>query len=174
MNEKEVWNIVLEELGGTLSKANFHTWFPNTHLAKYDNGEVLIGVPNDFVKEWLEDKHRIKILEIMRNHFPSIRAVNFAIKTIKKEPTIQKDMSSEERISQALPLESREDGLNPRYTFRNFIIGPFNELAYSASQAIIRAPGVTYNPFFVYGNTGLGKTHLIQATGQTIKQNYLK
>ena len=173
MNEKEVWNIVLEELGGTLSKANFHTWFPNTHLAKYDNGEVLIGVPNDFVKEWLEDKHRIKILEIMRNHFPSIRAVNFAIKTIKKEPTIQKDMSSEERISQALPLESREDGLNPRYTFRNFIIGPFNELAYSASQAIIRAPGVTYNPFFVYGNTGLGKTHLIQATGQTIKQNYL-
>ncbi len=173
MNEKEVWNIVLEELGGTLSKANFHTWFPNTHLAKYDNGEVLIGVPNDFVKEWLEDKHRIKILEIMRNHFPSIRAVNFAIKTIKKEPTIQKDISGEERLAQALPLESREDGLNPRYTFKNFIIGPFNELAYSASQAIIRAPGVTYNPFFVYGNTGLGKTHLIQATGQTIKQNYL-
>jgi chromosomal replication initiator protein len=173
MNEKEVWNIVLSELEGTLSKANFQTWFPNTHLVKYDNGEVSIGVPNDFVKDWIEGKHKIRILEIMRTHFPSVRAVNFIIKTIKKEPTIQKDGDLTERLSQALPLENREDGLNPRYTFKNFIIGPFNELAYSASQAIIKAPGVVYNPFFVYGNTGLGKTHLIQATGQTIKQNYL-
>jgi chromosomal replication initiator protein len=109
----------------------------------------------------------------MRGHFPSVRAVNFAIKTIKKEPTIQKENPIEERLLQTLPLENRDDGLNPRYTFKNFIIGPFNELAYSASQAIIRAPGVVYNPFFVYGNTGLGKTHLIQATGITIKQNYL-
>lgn len=173
MNEKDVWNIVLGELETLLSKANFQTWFLNTHLVKYDNGEVLIGVPNDFVKEWIENKHRIKVLEIMRNHFPSIRAVNFAVKTIKKEPTIQKDTSLEERLAQSLPLENREDGLNPRYSFKNFIIGPFNELAHSAAQAIIKAPGVTYNPFFIYGNTGLGKTHLIQATGHAIKQNYL-
>ena len=173
MNEKEVWNIVLGELEGYLSKANFQTWFPNTHLVKYDNGEVLIGVPNDFVKEWIEGKHRIKILEIMRNHFPSVRAVNFAVKTIKKEPTIQKETPLEERLSQALALENREDGLNPRYSFKNFIIGPFNELAHSAAQAIIKAPGIAYNPFFIYGNTGLGKTHLIQATGHAIKHNYL-
>jgi chromosomal replication initiator protein len=172
MNEKEVWNIVLSELENTLSKAHFQTWFPNTHLVKIDNGEVTIGVPNDFVKEWIDGKHKMKVLEIMRNHFPSVRSVVFTVKTIKKDPTIAPNFKEEVRLSQALPLENREDGLNPRYTFKSFIIGGFNELAYAASQAIIKNPGTTYNPFFVYGNTGLGKTHLIQATGQAIKTNF--
>jgi chromosomal replication initiator protein len=174
MNEKEVWNIVLGELETTLSKANFQTWFPNTHLVKIDNGEVTIGVPNDFVKDWLEGKYKMKVLEIMRNHFPSIRSVVYAVKTIKKDPTIthQHQFATENRVSQALPLENRDDGLNPRYTFKQFIIGGFNELAYAASQAIIKSPGQVYNPFFVYGNTGLGKTHLIQATGHAVKQNF--
>lgn len=171
MNEKEVWNIVLAELENTLSKANFQTWFPNTHLVKIDNGEVTIGVPNDFVKDWLESKYKLQVLEIMRNHFPSIRSIVYTVKTIKKDPTITQNQHSQERISQVLPLENREDGLNPRYTFKSFIIGGFNELAYAAAQAIIKNPGSVYNPFFVYGNTGLGKTHLIQATGQAIKQN---
>jgi len=168
MNEKEVWNIVLAELEASLSKANFQTWFPNTHLVKIDNGEVTIGVPNDFVKDWLEGKYKMKVLEIMRNHFPSIRSVNYAIKTIKKDPQVQNHGA--DRLSQALPLENREDGLNPRYTFKSFIIGGFNELAHAAAQAIIKNPGHVYNPFFIYGNTGLGKTHLIQATGSAIKQ----
>jgi chromosomal replication initiator protein len=171
MNEKEVWNIVLSELESTLSKANFQTWFPNTHLVKIDNGEVTIGVPNDFVKDWLDGKYKLKVLEIMRNHFPSIRSIVYTVKTIKKDPTIT-NSHSENRLSQALPLENRDDGLNPRYTFKQFIIGGFNELAYAASQAIIKNPGTTYNPFFVYGNTGLGKTHLIQATGHAIKHNF--
>lgn len=170
MNEKDVWNIVLSELENTLSKANFQTWFPSTHLVKIDNGEVTVGVPNDFVKDWLEGKYKLNILDIMRRHFQSIRSVNFAVKTIKKDPTITQQIP-ENRLSQALPLENRDDGLNPRYTFKQFIIGGFNELAYAASQAIIKNPGSVYNPFFVYGNTGLGKTHLIQATGHAIKQN---
>lgn len=172
MNEKEVWNIVLAELEATLSKANFQTWFPNTHLVKIDNGEVTIGVPNDFVKDWLEGKYKLKVLEIMRNNFPSIRAINYAVKTIKKDPQIQNSFSTQERLSQALPLENREDGLNPRYTFKSFIIGGFNELAHAAAQAIIKNPGHVYNPFFVYGNTGLGKTHLTQASGLAIRQNF--
>lgn len=173
MNEKEVWNIVLNELENTLSKANFQTWFPNTHLVKIDNGEVTIGVPNDFVKDWLESKYKLKVLEIMRNHFPSIRSIVYAVKTIKKDPSITNSHSQIERVSQVLPLENREDGLNPRYTFKSFIIGGFNELAYAASQAIIKNPGTVYNPFFVYGNTGLGKTHLTQATGAAIRDNFV-
>lgn len=171
MNEKEVWNIVLGELEQTLSKANFQTWFPNTHLVKIDNGEVTIGVPNDFVKDWLEGKYKLMALEIMRKHFPSVRSIVFAIKTIKKDPTI-KESHSESKLAPQLNLENRDDGLNPRYTFKQFIIGGFNELAYAASQAIIKNPGSTYNPYFVYGNTGLGKTHLIQATGHAIKTNF--
>jgi chromosomal replication initiator protein len=116
-------------------------------------------------------KQFLGTLEIMRNHFPSIRSIVYAVKTIKKDPTII-NTASEARFSQALPLENREDGLNPRYTFKQFIIGGFNELAYAASQAIIKNPGSVYNPFFVYGNTGLGKTHLIQATGHAIKHNF--
>lgn len=172
MTEKEVWNIVLSELEATLSKANFQTWFPNTHLVKIDNGEVTIGVPNDFVKDWLEGKYKLKVLEIMRNHFPSIRSINYAVKTIKKDPQIQNSHPKENLLSQALPLENREDGLNPRYTFKSFIIGSFNELAHAAAQAIIKTPGHVYNPFFVYGNTGLGKTHLTQATGMAIRTNF--
>ena len=89
MNEKEVWNIVLSELENSLSKANFQTWFPNTHLVKIDNGEVTIGVPNDFVKDWLDGKYKLKVLEIMRNHFPSIRSVSGNLVSLKILGTVR-------------------------------------------------------------------------------------
>ena len=172
MQEKEAWNIVLEELRQTLSKANFQTWFSGTFFLKMDNGEVYIGVPNDFVKDWLNDKYKIKVLEIMRGHFPSVRSVTYTVKQIKKDQNPLGPQAENKIAPPLINIDSREDGLNPRYTFRNFVIGSFNELAYASAQAIVKNPGTTYNPFFVYGNVGLGKTHLIQATGQAIKQNF--
>lgn len=177
MPEKEAWNIVLEELRGTLSKANFQTWFNNTFFVKIENGEVYVGVPNDFVKDWLNDKYKLKVLEIMRGHFPSVRSVTYTVKQLRKDqnpPNNQLNQDNlEDRVAPPLiNLDNKEDGLNPRYTFRNFVIGGFNELAYASAQAIMKNPGTTYNPFFVYGNVGLGKTHLIQATGAAIKQNF--
>ncbi len=172
MQEKQCWEIVLSELGQNLSKANFQTWFAKTELFKVEDGEAHIAVPNDFVKGWLDDKYKIKTLDIMRNHIPSIRSVIYVVKDMKKDEVTEQKPALYERISQALPLELREDGLNPKYTFKSFIIGSFNELAYAASQAIIKAPGMAYNPLFIYGNTGLGKTHLIQASGNAIRENF--
>src|SRR6185369_11331490 len=108
----------------------------------------------------------------------NMRAVEYTI--VKTEATKQetaeiKDGSARE-MEKELPLKdlyvNQEDNLNPRYHFNSFIVGGFNELAYAASQAIIESPGTKYNPFFIYGGTGLGKTHLIQAVGNSIKDKY--
>jgi chromosomal replication initiator protein len=171
MPEKECWTIVLSELEHILSKANFQTWFTGTGFYKYDNGEVQIAVPNDFVKEWIEDKYKLQILEIVRNNFSSIRSVVYTIKQLPKNEQVQAKTPLYERIIQNLPFEVREDGLNPKYTFDNFIIGDFNELAHAASQATVKKPA-TYNPLFIYGNTGLGKTHLLQATGNALRDKF--
>jgi chromosomal replication initiator protein len=171
MQEKDCWNIVLAELENTLSKANFQTWFNNTGFYKFDSGEVQIAVPNDFVREWIEGKYKLHILEIVRQHFPSIRSVVYIIKQLPKAEASQIKTPLHEKIIQNLPFEVREDGLNPKYTFENFIIGDFNELAYASTQATLKAPA-TYNPLFIYGNTGLGKTHLLQATGNSLRVKY--
>lgn len=168
MNEKECWNLVLAEMEQSLSKANFQTWFSGTGLYKIDGSEVIIAVPNDFVKDWLDSKYKLQVLEIIRGSFPSIRALTYVVKQLPKNELVQPKTPLYERITQALPLESREDGLNPKYSFDNFIVASFNELAYAASMAIIKTQAV-YNPLFIYGNTGLGKTHLLQATGNSLK-----
>jgi len=172
---KTLWDSVLDEVEGSISKPNFTTWFKDTFIVKRDGGSVYVGVPNTFVKQWLSQKFNQDIIKHLRELDGTVRSVEYMIAQPKniKPPSKQKgDVSS----SESLPLEehsiSKEDNLNPRYTFDNFVIGPFNELAHAASQAIIKQPGVVYNPLFIYGNTGHGKTHLTQAIGNQIKQLY--
>ena len=168
---KKVWENVLAEIEMNISSANFTTWFKNTYITKEDRGSVYIGVPNDFVKEWLHTKYHKTILQALRNQDESIRGVEYVVS--KKGNSRQNRKPSVPQLHE-LPLNnnfiSKRDNLNPRYRFDNFIIGTFNELAFSASKAIISKPGI-YNPLFIYGPTGMGKTHLIQAVGNTIKDN---
>lgn len=166
----------LSEIEQSVSRANFSTWFKNTSIAKQDNGTACVGVPNEFVKDWLFNKYHKLILKTLMNHSEAIRGVEFII---VKHDLRQKTEESEQQksfINKELPLAdlyiNKEDNLNPRYIFDGFIVGGFNELAFAASQAIVSKPGTSYNPFFVYGGTGLGKTHLIQAIGNTIKTKY--
>jgi chromosomal replication initiator protein len=164
------------EIESTTSKANFSTWFKNTHISKEEDGTAYLSVPNEFVKDWLINKYHKLILKTLRNAAENIKNVEYVIS--KHEPK-QKEVLFEQKpsfINKELPLQdlyiNKEDNLNPRYVFENFIVGPFNELAYAASQAIVNRPGSLYNPFFVYGSTGLGKTRLIQSVGNAIKQKY--
>jgi chromosomal replication initiator protein len=170
-----IWNHVLTDLELVISKANFITWFKNTAGVKIDDGVFFVAVPNEFYKEWLSNKFSKEIMKSMRNHCESVRSMGFIIS--KNIPVSeQKKTSSSQKTTDSgfikeLPLETvsvRKDNLNPKYTFENFIIGSFNEVAYSAAQATLRQPG-TYNPLFIYGSTGLGKTHLIQAVGNALK-----
>lgn len=169
----QLWQACLIDLEGEVSKPNFTTWFKNTNLINLESGTATIGVPNDFVREWLQTKFHKLILKTLMNHDDSIRAVEYEI--IKPNQQIDSKKHTNQ-TSQPLPLQdlyvNREDNLNPRYIFETFIVGSFNELAYAASQAIVKNPGSVYNPFFIFGNTGLGKTHLIQAIGNAVKHNF--
>lgn len=174
LDNKSLWDKALLDIEETVSKANFTTWFKDTFVAKYEDGVVYIGVPNPFVKDWLYTKYHKITLKTLRDLSESIRAVEYVVSKVDKSaPKIDSIAVKQVFDNQELPLDnyyiSREDNLNPRYTFQNFVIGSFNELAHAASQAIIKQPGIVYNPLFIYGPTGHGKTHLIQAAGNHIK-----
>ncbi|MDQ5957666.1 MAG: chromosomal replication initiator protein [Patescibacteria group bacterium] len=177
MDYEQLWNNVLTQIGLEVSRVNFNTWFKNSVIADYKDGNVAVGVPNQFVKEWLEGKYTKDILRILRNIHPSIRSVTFII--IKNENSIKRNNLANLNTSnqnQSLPLDNisinKEDNLNPKYSFDNYIIGPFNDVAYAAASSIMNNPGISYNPFFVYGGTGLGKTHLLQSVGNNVKKKY--
>jgi len=175
MNTKELWEKCLSEVELNISKANFTTWFKNTSIVKEDGGTLYIGVPNEFVKDWLYNKFHKLILKTIITHEEGVRNIEYIIH--KNEVSIKPIENTQKlNINKELPLNdfylNKEDNLNPKYNFNSFIVGPFNELAYAVSQAIIANPGQNYNPFFVYGGTGLGKTHMIQAIGNTIKSKH--
>lgn len=172
MDYKQLWNSVLAEIELSISKANFTTWFKDTRIVKEDEGVVVLSVPNAFVKEWLHQKYHHTILKSLRDLDTSVHAVEYVVN--KEESRRREDKDNKDSFGmKELPLPevyiNKEDNLNPRYTFETFVIGSFNELAHAAAQAVIKSPGLMYNPLFIYGSTGHGKTHLIQAIGNHIK-----
>lgn len=177
METKELWSKCLSEIELSISKANFTTWFKNTYILKEEGGVIQIGVPNEFVKDWLYNKFHKLILKTLIGNDEHIRGVEYVInkQDIKHDQEVRggDKTVAKTTINKELPLSdlyiNKDDNLNPKYNFNSFVVGPFNELAYAVSQAIISNPGQNYNPFFVYGGTGLGKTHMIQAIGNTIK-----
>lgn len=177
METRKVWESVLGEIELQVSKATFSTWFKDTFISKVDDGTVYLAVPNAFIRDWLANKYHKTILKGLRDHGQdvSVRAVEYVIsKTTERRPA---EVQQKPSTNVELPLQehyiNKEDNLNPRYTFETFVVGSFNELAHAASQAVIKKPGISYNPLFIYGGTGRGKTHLIQAVGNTIKTNHV-
>lgn len=168
---KELWENALVELELTISKPNFNTWFKDTHIVKVEEGAVYLGVPSQFARDWLSTKFHKDILRSLRGLSDTVRTVEYIISRGPKkhadEPRTVPTPPSE------LPLESvhAKTNLNPRFTLGSFVVGPFNELAHAAAQAVIRKPGIAYNPLLIYGPTGLGKTHLIQAVGNHFRMN---
>ena len=173
MADKDLWKTVLAEMELTLSRANFTTWFKGTSLLSNNNGSLVISVPNGFVKEWLENKFNKQIFQIIRNIDPSIREIKYTIGGLRVGPFSQK-----KDLVQFIPEKVNEEcsdadidkatNLNKRYSFDSFVVGPSNELAHAASLAVVNNLGKVYNPLFIYGGVGLGKTHLLQATGNLV------
>lgn len=161
---RELWENALTDLELTLPKAAFSTWFRDTHVVKVEDGVVYVGVPSQFVRDWFLAKYHKMILASLRRLSDSVRSVEYVISKHPKK-TVE-DVPRPTSVGE-LPLEAvhAQTNLNPRYTFDTFIVGSFNELAHAAAQAVIKAPGIAYNPLFIYGESGLGKTHLIQAVG---------
>ncbi len=175
MENNELWQSVLAQMQFHISKANFATWFQNTEIIEKNNDHVVISVPNAFSKEWLSNKYNKLILKTIRDLDNNIKDLEFIIKP-QATKQVSKPLPENERIeTEQLKFEefkaNKETNLNPRYTFDNFVVGSFNELAHAAALAVSENPGMTYNPFFIYGGVGLGKTHLIQAIGNKVADN---
>jgi len=171
----KLWENALVEIETAVSRANFSTWFKETRIIKEQDGVIYLGVPNSFTQQWLNKKFHNSILKILRQANEQVRALEYVVeKEGGEKGTAKKSVAVTPTIS--MPLQdfyiNKEDNLNPRYTFDTFVVGPFNELAHAASQTVIKTPGQTYNPLFVYGSPGRGKTHLIQAVGNKIKKDF--
>lgn len=172
MDNDQLWNNVLVEIELAVSKANFNTWFKDTRILKQEDGVVVVSVPNAFAKDWLLNKYHKTILKSLRSLAENVRALEYLVAKDEKHKAVEMSRTSLSPTAE-LPLHDfyidKENNLNPKYTFESFVVGPFNELAHAAAQAVIKKPGSVYNPLFIYGNTGHGKTHLIQAVGNHIK-----
>lgn len=173
MNDYEtMWEKASTNIELDISQANFNTWFKDTFISRIDDGIVTVAVPNQFVKNWLAEKFHKTILKHLIDTDDTVRNIDYIIQ--KKEDRKEPPRRSAPSMNNRLPIESlyinKDDNLNPKYTFDSFVVGDFNEVAYSAAQAIIKKQDVVYNPFFVYGSTGFGKTHLIQSIGNHIKK----
>jgi chromosomal replication initiator protein len=178
MTNQELWQTVLSEIELSISKANFTTWFKNTSIISQKDGEIVVGVPNGFTREWLENKYNKIILKSLRDAIGKVKKVNYIIASSIKPTTGPKIKRDEKKDKKPIVLKEQLDiqeykidentNLNPRYNFDSFVVASFNELAYAASQSVIKDLGKVYNPLFIYGGVGVGKTHLIQAIGNEI------
>lgn len=193
MNLPQIWQAVLGELELSISKANFITWFKNTTIKEIRNGTAVILVPNVFTEEWLKNKYQKDIYKALNNITDNkIRSLEYKVGSLeeilktqnqeiveieKDEITETENEIIEEKISFAARISSNgsldpKTGLNPRYIFENFVVGSSNELAKAACLAVAENPGSDYNPLFIYGGVGLGKTHLVQAVGNHILKKH--
>ncbi len=186
MDKNRIWQAVLGEIEISLSRVNFITWFKDTFISSFEGKRVVVCVPNSFVKRWIENKYHKKIWKALENVTKQkVEEIIYKVEikkedstnTKKQEHPIKNDDNEHKKnlnIKKNKTLKSNNNinryGLNSKYIFENFIVGKSNELAYAACQAVIRKLGDVYNPLFIYGGVGLGKTHLLQAIGNAASE----
>ncbi|MSR68551.1 chromosomal replication initiator protein DnaA [Candidatus Saccharibacteria bacterium] len=173
-----VWGSVLGELEIVLSQANFQTWLKGTELAELEGDKAVIFVPNIFTRQWIQDKYHQQILSAIRKVDTEIRSVEYTTKKLSTDTPPESDSSISlplERASKKYSSPSQyslesygEFRPNQKYKFDNFITGSSNKLAFSAAQLVSEKPGEMYNPLFLYGPAGVGKTHLLWAISNEI------
>lgn len=179
MDTELLWKTVLGEIELSVSKGNFVTWFKNTRLVSVNDQAVVIGVPNVFIQNQLEKRFKEMLVEIIQKNGvsdPKISFQNLPVSQTRKDDDVvvlTHTASAPSAKPQTVDgiTHSYRAGINTRYTFDNFVVGGSNELAYAACQGVATNPGSKYNPLFLYGGVGIGKTHLIQAVGNEIIKN---
>ncbi len=180
---KELWSAVLEAIEKRVSNQNYQTWFKPLKFIESDDNKVYLGVPDRFTRDWIKD-HGLK--DIVQEEFSSVAAKDVVVQlriidmperaaevqamhnaaNMPNQPDDSKEMTAIEA--------SKEQGLNPRYTFEQFVVGSSNQLAHAASMNVAENPATAYNPLFIYGGAGLGKTHLLNAIGHRILVDHRK
>ncbi len=179
-SSSNLWQAVLGEIELSISRGNFVTWFKNTVVLKQEDDHLVIGVPNVFIKQQLERKYNDLVRGTLEKNGVTPQTIEYKIHSSltpaqkEEEPPVASQAMGSQTAMPAKPqtvsalTHTYRQGLNERYTFENFIVGSGNELAYAACQAVAVQPGTKYNPLFLYGGVGIGKTHLIQAVGNAV------
>ena len=177
----ELWKNILAELEmePKIQGANFKTWFADTKLLSFEDGHAIIGLKNSFAITTLNKKYLENIKKAFQNNGKNPKKITFEVTSSKKQIPQEKIPNSsprkpsiEELIKKKTEKSKHSSGLNKDYTFENFIVGGSNELAYFVSQNVADNPGKRYNPLYFYGDSGLGKTHLMQAIGNAIEEKH--
>ena len=181
--DDKLWQAVLGEIELSVSRGSFITWFKPTRLLRYKDGTMVIGVANVFIKQQFENRYNQLISDTLTKHGVTPDKIEYKIHSglilpkkeddeplVLKNPVADQSKSGSSRPAPASTTltHTYRQGLNEKYTFDSFIVGSGNELAYAACQAIAQSPGKKYNPLFLYGGVGIGKTHLIQAVGNAV------
>jgi chromosomal replication initiator protein len=168
MDQTKTWNKILEYIKNQVSSANFRTWFSQSILGEINEEKVIINVPSAFIKGQLIARYESLISAAIEQVLNKSLVIDFQItpqlfEKVEKEP--QEDMFESDYVQ---TINTPTSALNPKYTLENFVVGSTNNLAYAAAQAIVQNPGTSYNPLFIYGPSGVGKTHLMQAIGNAL------
>ena len=170
MNPKQIWQAALGELQLEMTQAAFNTWLRGTKVVAYEDGDLIIGVRNGYAKDWLENRLKGTVQRVVTRLADRTIQVRFVAWEEPEEPAESTEPAP--LLANPEPAQNRQKpstALNPRYTLRNFVVGASNRLAHAAALAVAEHPADSYNPFFVYGETGLGKTHLLQAIGHACR-----
>jgi len=170
---QDLWSDALKDMEAAIPHAAFQAWFKNIELISHNEDLTTIGVANIFAKSQFEKKFNEIITASLKNHGINSTKIEYTILSQNKKSTSRQDETAATIIKSSSRTKntSFNNGLNPRYQFSNFIIGSNNDLAVAACQAVVKNPGTKYNPLFLYGGSGLGKTHLMQAVGNEITKN---
>ncbi|MFH1381676.1 MAG: chromosomal replication initiator protein DnaA [Chloroflexota bacterium] len=167
---QQIWRTALGELEIQVNKSNYHTWLQKTVGLDYHDNHFIIGAPNTFVAEYLDRNQRSLIERVLSNLVHNEVEAQFKVSTDPGNAA-----ASYATRGKNIPVQQTSLALfNPRYTFDSFVVGRGNLLAYAAARGVSQDPGRSYNPLFIYGGAGLGKTHLLQAIGQTAVANKQK
>jgi chromosomal replication initiator protein len=172
LTAENLWGEVSSRLRGALNDTTYRTWFAEVDGVELGDDAFTIGVPNDFTREWIEGHFRELIRAAIRD--ATGRELQLRLRVVDNDPppAAAADHAPAVRQSQVVsPPPKAVAGLNPKYTFDLFVIGSSNRFAHAAALAVAEAPAQAYNPLYIYGSTGLGKTHLMQAIAEYITQH---
>ena len=175
VNVTKLWSLILAEISKEVSKPSFETWFASTRPLSLKEQQLIVAVPNDFTREWIQSRYKDIIIKKINNITSNHYDVEFVVSADFVELN-----GSDSNFSKEVPAAvknitgpgKKEFMFNPRYTFDSFVVGPCNRLSHAASLAVAETPSKAYNPFFIYGGVGLGKTHLLHAIGQYILNHH--
>ncbi|RJQ50190.1 MAG: chromosomal replication initiator protein DnaA [Nitrospiraceae bacterium] len=166
MTMEEAWTKTIEAIGAKVGSQTFDLWFRPLKFIEVQDQQIIVEVPNRFFKEWIEDHYPGLITETVEKFLKKEVSIRFRVFEKKEDPALKKIETKQE--NRRAKLANRGIFLNPKFTFDAFVVGASNQFAHAAARAVADAPGKSYNPFFIFGGVGLGKTHLMNSIGNRI------